>query len=278
MLLYELKKELEGTKPEMRSQLAGAVKELDVEEVREEEREKVEASVESGIAGLIAYLKAKAGFSTETGRKVVYRPKVPIRTETILGDILPALFAQLPILTIFDNTEKLQQKEFRSTVDAIDKLPRDALYIATANYEETAQPDMDLCVRVFGDSLKISPVEEASIGQFVAGRIKSYSVDAKPRVEFDPEALKSLFERTRGNLRDTFRYCFGALELCADVKKDSILIKRQMIVQAIADKDAPMFAVLKESDKLLLGALAKIEASTLAELEKELSGVEEMGS
>jgi energy-coupling factor transporter ATP-binding protein EcfA2 len=277
MLLYSLQRKLEELDEKKRSQLAKAVKALEVEEVSEEERETVEGSVQGGLAGLIVSLKAKVGFNLTTGRTVVYRPKTLVSKEIILGDILPALFNQLRFIIIFDDTEKLQRDDFLKAVEAIGKLPPHALYMATANRGETKPSDMDLCLRVFRDSYTISPVDETSIGKFVTGRIAHFAIDSEPRVEFDPGALSSLFERTLGNLRDTFRYCYGALEACADGNKGNIVVKRQIIVKAIADKDEPIFAALDEADKILLAIIAKSGVATLDELEKE-SAEDEVGS
>jgi DNA polymerase III delta subunit len=279
MLLHLLQGKLKSLDERKRSELGKAVKELDIEEVGEEEASKIEGSIEAGLGGLIATLKAKVGSGIESRRKVVYRPKVLVRTERIIEEILPSLFTQLRVLIILDNTEKLGEEAFHKVVEAVDLLPRNALCIATANYEEIGQSNMNFCYKVFDSFCQMKAIDEAALAQFVNGRIESFAEGGKRKVNMEPEALASLFERTHGNLRETYRYCYSALESCdvANLSK-RISVTRRTIVRAISDVDAPRFAALDETDKLLLAALARTGKATMEVLRKEVSGVEEAGS
>jgi hypothetical protein len=276
VLLHHLQRDLERLDEKRRSELAKAVKELDIEVVSEEEREKIEGSVEAGVGGLIATLRAKVTGQIATGRKVVYRPRGAVRTETILEDILPSLFNQLQTLIVFDNTEKLGPHLFRNAIEALDRLPRNILCIATGDSQEIGRSNMDLCYKVFDDFCPMKAVDEDAIAEFVNGRLTSFSIDRKPKVRIQNDALKGLFERTRGNLRETFRYCYGALESSAnaDVSKP-VVITRPMVVKAIADVDAPRFAALDEYDTFLMKTIAKSSGSTVDQLIRRSLHVED---
>jgi len=279
IILHLLQVKLESLDEEKRSELAKAVKELDVEEVGEEEASKIAGTIEAGLGGLIATLKAKVGAGIENRRKVIYRPKALVRTERILEGILPSLFSQLRIIMILDNTEKLDEEAFLIIVKAIDLLPRNALCIATANYQDIGQANMNFCFKVFDTFCQMKAVDGPALSQFIIGRMKSYAIDGKPKVQWDPEATTCLFERTRGNLREAFRYCYSALESCAsNSETKSISLTRQTIVTAIADVDAPRFAALDETDKLLMATIARLGKATMEVLQEELAGVDEAGS
>jgi len=279
MLLHLLQVKLESLDEKKRSELARAVKELDVEEVGEEEASKIEGTIEAGLGGLIATLKAKVGAGIENRRKVIYRPKVLVRNERILEEILPSLFNQLRVIIILDNTEKLDEKSFHIIVEAIDLLPRNALCIATGNYEDIGQANMNFCYKVFDTLCQMKAVDEPALSQFIIGRTKSFAINGKPKVQWEPEAITCLFERTRGNLRETFRYCYSALESCANNNgTKSISLTRRTVITAIADVDAPRFAALDETDKLLMATIARSGRATMEVLQEELSGIDEAGS
>ncbi len=268
ILLHLLQRQLEDLNPNKRNQLAKAVRALDVEEVSEDEREKLEGTVEAGIGGLIATLKMKVARGSETGRKVVYRPKIIVRIDKILEDILPSLFKQLKTFVVIDNTEKLEEKSFRDSINAMDKLPRNVLLIATADQETIGQENMNLCYKIFDDICMMKPVDRVSVKEFILGRLSSFATSGKTRIQIEPTVVGRLFERTSGNLRETFRYCYSALE----ANRSSIT--ETMIIRAIADVDAPRFSLLDETDRLLLAAILKSGKSSSDRLEKKLSGTE----
>ena len=171
-----------------------------------------------------------------------------------------------------DNTEKLHGDKFRAAVEAIDRLPRNILLIATASYEQIRESNMQLCYNVFDDHCMMKPVDKISISTFVQGRLDSFAAGGKSRINIEPAALESVFERTLGNLRETFRYCYRALE------SNRASITKAFMIRAIADVDAPKFAALDEADKLILATLLKLGKSTLDRLAKELPGRKEIGS
>jgi len=272
MLLHVLTNQLEDVNPETISQLGKTLKELDVEEVTEEEKDRIEGTIEGSLGAFIAAIKSKITGASEKGRKIVYRPKTLVRTDRILQDILPSLLRQLRVLLIMDDTEKLQEDNFKSAVEAIDRLPQNILLIATANYEEIGQSNMQLCYRVFDDQCMMRKIDEASLSKFVKGRLDSFAVGGTSRINIDSRALAALHERTLGNLRDTFRYCYRALEA------NRTAITKAMMIKAIGDVDAPKFAALEQIDRILLASLSKSGKSRFDELLRKLPSKKEVGS
>lgn len=170
-------------------------------------------------------------------------------------------------------------KRFSVAVQSIDSLPRNALVIATANQEEIGQSNMNFCYKVFDKLCQMKAIDEQALSEFILGRMKSFAVDGKPKVRMDPESIICLFERARGNLRETFRYCYSALESCVNsTGTKSISVTKRTVVAAIAEVDAPRFAAMDETDKLLLITIARSGKATSEALQEELSAVDEAGS
>lgn len=79
-------------------------------------------------------------------------------------------------------------------------------------------------------------------------------------IHFPDNVLEVLLEKTRGNLRETFRYCFGAIIEYGNK------INRSNMVKTIKGIDTALIKSIDEKDKDILRTMKKKEKYTLVQL------------
>lgn len=214
------------------------------------------ASVEGKLGALIAHIKGRIGAEEEEAERVEYY--VPPRIRKLQGiaeQVLSVVFDSVSTIVLCDNLEKLTNPELKSFITEVASLlPSNISMVATANVTELDPNTLQKCYDNFDVPLLMDKVDTApKLREFIEARMTSYSKTRKPPIFFDEGAVEMLLERTGGNLRESFRYCYFAIQ---KFKKD---INKKMMLEAIRDCDAPRFEVLSETDNKLLEFLASQE-------------------
>ena len=139
------------------------------------------------------------------------------------------------------------------------------MFVTTGDLTEIDSQTLKKCYDVFDIPVMMEKIDTASkLRQFIDGRIKAYSIEGIPRIAIDQKAIEALMDRTEGNLRECFRYCFFALQ---KFKTD---IDESLITEAILECDRPRFEVLDELDRRILGTLASLSEADVAEIHEKL--------
>lgn len=243
--------------------------ELRISAKTEKKGSKISSSVEGKLGALVAYVKGRISGEDINEKDIEYYVPPRIRRlEGIVEEVLPAIVDSTSPILLCENLEKLSMPMFETWVkQTINLLPKHVLLAATANICDLDSSTLKLCYDNFSVTLQMEKIDEITkLRGFVEGRITNYSNNTQPPIRFDDEAIEALLDRTGGNLRECFRYCYSALQ------KFKSNIDRGRIEEAMADVDAPRFQVLNETDKELLGLLSSGRQLTLDEIMTDFKG------
>lgn len=228
---------------------------------------KAKAEVESKIGILIASIRGKFAAEEAKSEEVEYyvAPRIQ-KLEGIFHYFLPLLFDSFEGVLICDNLEKLGSENFANFLtDIVQTLPSNILFITTGDLSKMYSDALKKCYDVFNVLLMMEQIDTASeLGTFINGRIQAFSVGKAPRITVTSKAIEILLDRTGGNLRECFRYCFFALQ---KAKKD---LDESSITHAILDVDRPRFEILDELDKRIMNVLSGLHEASLKNVSEEL--------
>ena len=220
---------------------------------------KIAGSFEGKMGALIAYVKSRVTGEHVNEEEIDYYVPPRIRMlQGIVEQVLPAIFDSASIILLCENLEKLPMSGFKTWVEqTVNLLPKHMLLAATVNVCDLDASTLKMCYDNFSHPLQMESINDvAKLGEFIDGRMVNYSRTGKPPIEFDQGALAVLLDRSGGNLRESFGYCYSALQ------KFKHNVDEEMMLEAIADFDAPKFKVLNETDKGLLSLLSSEHPST----------------
>ncbi|TET13455.1 hypothetical protein E3J84_00020 [Candidatus Aerophobetes bacterium] len=167
-----------------------------------------------------------------------------------------------PLVIISDNLDKLEEKTYRDILKTIvDGLPGHLVFLTTGNYTHLSLGNVVLTQKVFDLTIDIPGMETISrLREFVDGRMKTFVKDGTTPIHFPDNVLKVLLEKTRGNLRETFRYCFGA------IIEHGNKINRSNMIETIKGIDTVLIKSIGEKNKDILRAMQEKERYTLVQL------------
>jgi DNA-binding transcriptional ArsR family regulator len=267
-LLNETKLEISSIPEKAQIALDEKLDDLQIVKRKKESQEKVKGEVESKIGALIASIRAKIGAEEVKGEEVEYyvAPRVR-RLEGIFNDFLPILFSCFEGVLICDNMEKLGPTNFNTFMtEIVQMLPSNILFVTTGDVSKIDTPALRKCYDLFDILLMMEQIDTTSeLELFINGRIKAYSTGKAPGITINKKAIEVLLERTEGNLRECFRYCFFALQ---KFKKD---IDESLITEAILEVDKPRFEVLDELEKKIMNILSSYDEATVKNISEELT-------
>lgn len=270
-LLTELQRNTDSIPKASKDKLDGKLDDLEISTKRAKKGTKIASSFEGKLGALIAYVKGRvSGEQVKEEEIEYYVPPRIRRLQGIVEQVLPAIFDSASAILLCENLEKLPMSGFKTWVEqTVNLLPKHILLAATANVCDLDSGTLKMCYDNFSVTLQMESIDKsAKLGEFIDGRMVNYSKAAKPPIRFDEGAITALLDRTGGNLRESFRYCYSALQkFKGDVGED-------MMEEAIGDVDAPKFAVLSETDKGLLSLLSSERPSTLDDILKDFKGEE----
>jgi len=179
----------------------------------------------------------------------------------IIINRLERLFEEIPCVIIMDDLDK--RKDFELFIKkVVDFLPKNMLLIATGELNEIRQSTktINTLYEVFDFPILLRETNDIKgLKEFVEGRIKRYS-KGKPLISFSDEILKVILDKTKGNLREAFRYLNELSKEKEYSKENLIKIIKRVDIMKITDLDS--------TDVKLLNLLAGKEM-TLLELQKE---------
>lgn len=270
-LLTELQRKSDKIPGASKDKLNRKLDELNISRKKEKKGTKITSAVEGKLGALIAYVKAKvSGEEIEEEEIEYYVPPRIRRLQGLVEHVLPAIFDSTSPILLCENLEKLPIAAFKQWVkQTVNLLPSNVLLAATANINELDSDTLKMCYDNFSIPLQMEKIGEITkLREFIEGRMINYSMAVQPPIKFDDGAITALLDRTGGNLRESFRYCYSALQ---KFKRD---ISADMMIEAMTDVDAPRFEVLNETDRKLLGQLTSGSQFTLDEIVAALEGEE----
>jgi hypothetical protein len=270
-LLIELQRNADKIPKASKDILDRKLDDLKISTKRTKKGTKIASSLEGKLGAIVAYVKGRVSGEQVKEEEIEYYIPPRIRQlQGIFQQVLPAIFDSASAIVLCENLEKLPMSEFKAWVkQTINLLPKHILLAATANICELDPSTLQTCYDNFSVPLKMESVNEtAKLREFIDGRMANYSRDAKPPIRFDDNAIAALLDRTGGNLRESFRYCYSALQ------KFKRNVDETMMEKAIEDVDAPRFAVLNETDKKLLSLLSSEGPSAMDDVLKAFKGEE----
>lgn len=167
-----------------------------------------------------------------------------------------------PLVILSDNLDKLEESVFRDVLKSIvDGLPTHLAFLTTGNHTHLSLENVALTQKVFDLNIDISQIETISqLREFIDGRMKVFTKDNTIPIHFPNNVLGVLLEKTRGNLRETFRYCFGA------IIEHGNKINRRNMIKTIKGIDTVLIKSIDEKDKDILRTMKKKEKYTLVQL------------
>jgi len=241
--------------------------ELDVIRMKKTKEIKDKAEIEGKIGALIASITGKIGSEESEGEEIEYyvAPRVK-KLRGIFEEFLPILFESFEAVLICDNSEKLAQNDFKQMItDVIDVLPENLLFITTAEISEIEKSILKKCYDTFGIVFMIEDIDEVDeLKLFVDGRINAYSIDGIAKTSFEKKAIATLLNHTRGNLRESFRYCFSAIRMF------EANITEERMNKAIMECDRPKFEILDELDQQILSFLSSVDEGNFNQIKKNV--------
>lgn len=264
-LLREIQIKIASISDDKKEELDKKLEDLEVIKRKKTKKIKSAAEIEGKIGALLASIRGKIAAEGTKGEEIEYyiAPRIR-RLEGIFNEFLPLLFTSFEGILICDNLEKLSLKDFkRFLIDTVQTLPDNILFVTTGDLTKIDAQTLDKCYDVFDIPIMMEKIDKASeLRQFIDGRLKAYSLDQPPKISVDQKSIEALMDRTDGNLRECFRYCFFALQ------KSKTDISDSMITEAIIQCDRPRFEVLDELDKKILitvASLTEADAKTILE-------------
>jgi len=272
-LLHQLELQGEHFPDTLRTKLKKRVEDLNVMELRQKEETRTKGSLEGRIGGFIASVSGKAeAEESKHQAKVRYVAPRWLKLERLEAEFFPAIFGEIHAVIIADNLEKLEADEFKSFLsDTSNHIPEEVHFAATGDLTSIDSQTMNRCYDVF-DSLPLmdSIDTSAKLREFIEKRMKGHHPSNEGLIRFDDAALDALFDRTRGNLREAFRYSLRAIQIS---KAD---ITRKQVVDAITDVDKPRYLALGDPERQTLRILLERDSATVKEVTERFGELGEM--
>lgn len=267
-ILAEVQNQADTLSSEVKQELEVKLKDLAISSDTQKKSSKTAASLEGKIGAVIAYLKGTIKQEEGGEDKIeIYVPPRIRKLEGICTQLLPALFDSVPVFIICEDLDKLSDSEIKVFLnETIPLLPPSTLIAVSANVLGLDPSIRKDCSDVLHVPLRMAKIDTPEkLREFIDGRMCKFSEGGKPRISFDNKSVEMLFDRTGGNLRQTFRYCYVALQM---FKKN---ITEQMILEAIKECDLPFLEGLSDNDKQTLDYLATTDGPlTLKEIYEAL--------
>jgi len=266
-LLRDIKFKISEISEKSQKEIDIKLDELNVIRIKKTKAIKDNAEIEGKIGALIASIKGKIASEESKGEEIEYyiAPRFK-KLRGIFEEFLPILFESFEAVLICDNSEKLSQNDFKQMIaDVIEVLPENLLFITTADISETEKSVLKKFYDTFGIVFMIEDIDEVDeLELFVDGRIKAYSINGVPKISFEKKAIATLLNRTRGNLRESFRYCFSAIRIFEGN------ITEERMNKAIMECDRPKFEILDELDQQILSFLSSVDEGNFDQIKKNV--------
>lgn len=184
---------------------------------------------------------------------------------------LETIFAKRNFLIIADDSDKLGIDNFKIFIECLKSMPRNIVFISTAHPTHLTEDLTPEIQKIYDHYPTLEPINSAEeLAKYVNGRIENYS-KIKTKLFLGKAVFEVLFERTRGNLRETFRYLRTLLKYLSSLSKDEHNeLTDANIKKIIREEDATILNSLKPMDLLVLSCLSEGETD-IAEITKKFN-------
>lgn len=165
-----------------------------------------------------------------------------------LLQVLKDIFEKNPSVLIMDNLDKLMnfKKHITFLKEILELLPKNIQIVTTGDINQVMNSRIIVSALYSMFDFPITIQEISSIDnlkEFVYGRMEAYSIDGK-FIKFNKKIFEILLDRTRGNLREVFRYLSELLKLGKYTTSD--------LIDAIIKIDMIRLHTLDHTDKKIL--------------------------
>ncbi len=170
----------------------------------------------------------------------------------LIVKLLEEIFDKVPSVLVMDDLDKILEfkKHIEIIKEILDLLPKNLQVITTGDINQIMNSRLIVSIlyEIFDFPILLDDIDTIEkLKEFVNGRMKVHSLGNRS-LKFEDEIFKILLDRTRGNLRETFRY-FSALLKTGDYSKESL-------IKIIIKIDSMRLHVLDKIDKEILLSVA----------------------
>ena len=170
----------------------------------------------------------------------------------LMNTILKDTFSKNPSVLVMDDLDKILEfkKHIEIIKEILDLLPKNLQVITTGDINQimNSRIVVSILYEIFDFPILLDEINTLDkLKEFIYGRMNAYAID-KSNLNFSDVIFKILLDRTRGNLRETFRY-FSALLKTGDYSGQSLLKVMMKI-------DSMRLYVLDSTDKEILLSIA----------------------
>jgi nucleoside-triphosphatase THEP1 len=170
------------------------------------------------------------------------------------------LFSKFPCVIIADGADKLDNEKFKKFIGFISNIPKSVLFLTTSNYSQLNAPIMKSIQQNFDYYSTLDRIKtEREMRIYIEGRIKNYSRNNEVKLIFGNMIYSTLFNRTFGNLRESFRYLRQLLmRLSQKITSEETYeeVRDNNLKRVIKDTDKMVLQLLEQFDKEVLLILA----------------------
>ncbi|MEW6096860.1 MAG: P-loop NTPase fold protein [bacterium] len=250
--------------PKIKKKIEKMLEKTQIISRRKKKGAKTKPEVSSKISAILIEFAAKViGESEETEDIEFFVPPYLQQAIDVFNESTKIITDEKPLIIISDNLDKLTPEAFNTILKSIiDALPTHLVFLTTGNYTHLSLENVALAQNVFDLNIDIPEIETtAQIREFVDGRMMAFSKNTSVSpIHFPNDVLNLLLEKTKGNLRETFRYCFGAIVEYGNQ------ISRDNMIKTIKTIDATLLKNVDERDKDILKNMKEEKTYTLSQL------------
>ena len=186
---------------------------------------------------------------------------------------LDDLFTKTKCIIIADDSDKLSIKNFKKFISHLKNLPKNVVFISTAHSTHLTEGLISQVQTIYDHYLTLEPINNAEeLSKYVNGRILNYS-KGEPKLLLGRPVFDVLFERTRGNLREAFRYLRMLFHFIGLEQWEYPELTDTHIKNIIREEDSTILKSLKPLDNALLNILSNksIKEMNISEITKKVN-------
>ncbi len=170
----------------------------------------------------------------------------------VVTKILKETFNENPSVLVMDDLDKILEfkKHIEIIKEILDLLPKNLQVITTGDINQimSSRIIVSILYEIFDFPILLDEIDTIDkLKEFIYGRMEVYATNTQD-LKFSDEIFKTLLDRTRGNLRESFRY-FSALLKTGDYSKENLL-------DVMIKIDSMRLYVLDNTDKEILLSVA----------------------
>lgn len=209
--------------------------------------------------------KIKEQFSTQKVEKIRH-------TLAYLED----LFSKAKCLVVADDSDKLSIENFKKFMVTLESMPKNVVFVSTAHPIHLTEGLIPQVQTMYDHYLTLEPIHDAQeLSKYINGRIINYS-KGEPRLLLGRPVFDVLFERTKGNLRETFRYLRTLFHFISMEQFEYPELTDSHIKNIIKEEDSTILKALKPLDRAILSILSSNSKNELkvSEITKKVNAAQ----